>query len=145
MRDTLAPSDDIRSLLFNFNAPHFATFWYLNVDRWLWELQRSLVTATKSRKKQRTEQVEAALKAEEDRKCTERENFLITAVPVTMQASYEPALHHAVGDDHDDGKPIKNNKEPLLRKPNEISPFDAQGNAAVNRLFYDALIDSFQS
>ena len=88
-------------------------------------MQRSLVTATKSRKKQQTEQVEAALKAEEDRKCTERENFLITAVPVTMQASYEPALHHAVGDDHDDGKPIKNNKEPLLRKRNEISLFDA--------------------
>lgn len=61
------------------------------------------MTATKSRKKQQTEQMEAALKAEEDRKCRERENFLITSVPVTSQASYEPALHHTAGDDHDDG------------------------------------------
>ena len=60
------------------------------------------MTATKTRKKQQTELIESALKAEEDRKRTERENFLITAVPVTAQASYEPALHHAAGDDHDD-------------------------------------------
>lgn len=61
------------------------------------------MTATKTRKKQQTELVESALKAEEDRKCSERENFLITTVPVVQQASYEPALHHAAGDDHDDG------------------------------------------
>lgn len=68
--------------------------------------QRSLVTATKTRKKQQTELIESALKAEEDRKCSERENFLITAVPVTIQASYEPALHHAGSDDHDEGESI---------------------------------------
>lgn len=65
--------------------------------------QRSLVTATKTRKKQQTELVESALKAEEDRKCSERENFLIRSVPVTSQASYEPVLHHTGADDHDDG------------------------------------------
>lgn len=65
--------------------------------------QRSLVTATKTRKKQHTELIESALKAEEERKCSERENFLIGAVPVTIQASYEPALHHSAGDDHDEG------------------------------------------
>lgn len=61
------------------------------------------MTATKTRKKQQTELVESALKAEEDRKCNERENFLISTVPVTIQASYEPALHHSGADDHDDG------------------------------------------
>jgi hypothetical protein len=68
------------------------------------DTHRSLVTATKTRKKQQTELVESALKAEEDRKCNERENFRISAVPVTIQASYEPALHHVGADDHDDGK-----------------------------------------
>jgi hypothetical protein len=67
------------------------------------DTHRSLVTATKTRKKQQTELVESALKAEEDRKCSERENFRISAVPVTIQASYEPALHHVGADDHDDG------------------------------------------
>ena len=52
------------------------------------------MTATKTRKKQQTELIECALKAEEDRKRSERENFRITTVPVTVQASYEPALHH---------------------------------------------------
>ncbi|XP_046453317.1 protein unc-80 homolog isoform X4 [Daphnia pulex] len=66
------------------------------------DTHRSLVTATKTRKKQQTELVESALKAEEDRKCSERENFRISAVPVTIQASYEPALHHVGADDHDD-------------------------------------------
>ncbi|XP_045030143.1 protein unc-80 homolog isoform X4 [Daphnia magna] len=66
------------------------------------DTHRSVVTATKTRKKQQTELVESALKAEEDRKCSERENFCISAVPVTIQASYEPALHHSGADDHDD-------------------------------------------
>lgn len=68
------------------------------------DTHRSVVTATKTRKKQQTELVESALKAEEDRKCSERENFCISAVPVTIQASYEPALHHSGADDHDDGR-----------------------------------------
>jgi hypothetical protein len=67
------------------------------------DTHRSLVTATKTWKKQQTELVESALKDEEDRKCSERENFRISAVPVTIQASYEPALHHVGADDHDDG------------------------------------------
>ncbi|EFX80552.1 hypothetical protein DAPPUDRAFT_318531 [Daphnia pulex] len=75
------------------------------------DTHRSLVTATKTRKKQQTELVESALKAEEDRKCSERENFRISAVPVTIQASYEPALHHVGADDHDDGS--KKVKHPL--------------------------------
>jgi hypothetical protein len=42
-----------------------------------------------------------ALQAQEDKKRTERENFLITTIPITVQAAYEPS--HAVGDDHDEG------------------------------------------
>ncbi|XP_069694357.1 protein unc-80 homolog isoform X2 [Periplaneta americana] len=44
-----------------------------------------------------------ALQAQEDKKRTERENFLITTIPITVQAAYEPSLYHAVGDDHDEG------------------------------------------
>lgn len=45
-----------------------------------------------------------ALQAQEDKKRVERENFLITTIPVTVQAAYQPSLYHAVGDDHDEGR-----------------------------------------
>lgn len=61
------------------------------------------MTATKTRKKQQTELIKMALQAQEDKKRTERENFLITTIPITVQAAYEPSLYHAVGDDHDEG------------------------------------------
>ena len=33
-----------------------------------------------------------------------RESFLITAIPIVIQAAYEPSVPHAVGDvDHDEG------------------------------------------
>jgi hypothetical protein len=44
-----------------------------------------------------------ALQAQEDKRRTERENFLITTIAITVQAAYEPSLYHAVGDDHDEG------------------------------------------
>jgi hypothetical protein len=71
-------------------------------------LQRSLVTATKTRKKQQTELIKLALQAEEDKKRQEREDFLITTIPITFQAAYEPSLYHAAGEDHDDGTSLKN-------------------------------------
>ncbi|XP_059490383.1 protein unc-80 homolog isoform X4 [Neocloeon triangulifer] len=64
------------------------------------ESHRSLVTATKTRKKQQTELIKLALQAEEDKKRQERENFLITTIPITFQAAYEPSLHQH--EDHDD-------------------------------------------
>ncbi|XP_065337258.1 protein unc-80 homolog isoform X7 [Cloeon dipterum] len=64
------------------------------------ESHRSLVTATKTRKKQQTELIKLALQAEEDKKRQERENFLITTIPITFQAAYEPSLH--LHEDHDD-------------------------------------------
>ncbi|KAL1123884.1 hypothetical protein AAG570_001654, partial [Ranatra chinensis] len=67
------------------------------------ESHRSLVTATKTRKKQQTELIKMALQAREDKKRSERENFLVTTIPITIQAAYEPSLHHGVGDDHDEG------------------------------------------
>lgn len=60
------------------------------------------MTATKTRKKQQTELIKLALQAEEDKKRQERENFLITTIPITFLAAYEPSLHHP--DDHDDGR-----------------------------------------
>lgn len=44
-----------------------------------------------------------ALQAQDDKKREERENFLITTIPITVQAGYEPSLYHAAGDDHDEG------------------------------------------
>ncbi|XP_044582754.1 protein unc-80 homolog isoform X6 [Cotesia glomerata] len=38
--------------------------------------------------------------AQDDKKREERENFLITTIPITVQAAYEPS---PVGDDHDEG------------------------------------------
>ncbi|XP_034937651.1 protein unc-80 homolog isoform X5 [Chelonus insularis] len=64
------------------------------------ERHRSLVTATKTRKKQQTELIKQALQAQDDKKREERENFLITTIPITVQAAYEPS---PVGDDHDEG------------------------------------------
>ncbi|XP_032667267.1 protein unc-80 homolog isoform X7 [Odontomachus brunneus] len=64
------------------------------------ERHRSLVTATKTRKKQQTELIKKALQAQDDKKREERENFLITTIPITVQAAYEPS---PVGDDHDEG------------------------------------------
>ncbi|XP_031777864.1 protein unc-80 homolog isoform X3 [Nasonia vitripennis] len=64
------------------------------------ERHRALVTATKTRKKQQTELIKRALQAQDDKKREERENFLITTIPITFQAAYEPS---PVGDDHDEG------------------------------------------
>ncbi len=41
--------------------------------------------------------------AEEDRRRAARENFLMTSVPITQQAAYEPALHNT-GDEHEEGR-----------------------------------------
>ncbi|CAB0043579.1 unnamed protein product [Trichogramma brassicae] len=67
------------------------------------ERHRALVTATKTRKKQQTELIKRALQAQDDKKKEERINFLITTIPITFQAAYEPS---PVGDDHDDGMKI---------------------------------------
>jgi hypothetical protein len=40
------------------------------------------------------------LQAQDDKKRKERENFLITTIPITLQAAYEPS---PVGEDHDEG------------------------------------------
>lgn len=58
------------------------------------------MTATKTRKKQQTELIKRALQAQDDKKREERENFLITTIPITVQAAYEPS---PAGDDHDEG------------------------------------------
>jgi len=52
------------------------------------------VTATKTRKTQQAELVKMALKTEEDKKRAEREQFLITTVAITKEASYEPSTYH---------------------------------------------------
>ncbi|KAJ8932970.1 hypothetical protein NQ314_014301 [Rhamnusium bicolor] len=75
------------------------------------ERHRSLVTATKTRKKQQTELIKMALQAQDDKKREERENFLITTIPITIQAAHEPSLYHTseeheeVDDEQVEGQP----------------------------------------
>ncbi|XP_066978451.1 protein unc-80 homolog isoform X1 [Macrobrachium rosenbergii] len=82
--------------------PHFKT----NVEEvTVNQIQhRSYVTATRTRRKLQAEMVRSALEAEEKKRRIERENFLLTTVPVTIQAAYEPALHHVSPDDHEEGE-----------------------------------------
>ncbi|CAG9815242.1 unnamed protein product [Phaedon cochleariae] len=66
------------------------------------ERHRSLVTATKTRKKQQTELIKMALQAQDDKKREERENFLITTIPITIQAAHEPSLYHTSEEHEED-------------------------------------------
>lgn len=61
------------------------------------------MTATKTRKKQQTELIKMALQAQDDKKREERENFLITTIPITLKAAHEPSLYHT-SEEHEDGK-----------------------------------------
>lgn len=63
-------------------------------------LQRSFVTATKTRKKQQTEAIRYAIKQQEDKQRSERESFQLTTIPITQQASHAPGLDHT-GEDHE--------------------------------------------
>ncbi|XP_037051116.1 protein unc-80 homolog isoform X4 [Bradysia coprophila] len=64
------------------------------------ERHRSLVTATKTRKKQQTEAIRHAIQQQEDKQRAERQSFLLTTIPITQQASHEPGLDHVPGEDH---------------------------------------------
>ena len=50
--------------------------------------------------------VQSALRAEDEKKRISRENFMLTSVPITTQAAYEPALYHAVEDHDERRKPV---------------------------------------
>lgn len=64
-------------------------------------LQKSFVTATKTRRKQQIELVNKALQDEEEKLREERENYRISAVNISNEAAYEPALFRA--DEPEDG------------------------------------------
>uniref|UniRef100_A0AAG5CN78 Protein unc-80 homolog n=1 Tax=Anopheles atroparvus TaxID=41427 RepID=A0AAG5CN78_ANOAO len=64
------------------------------------ERHRSLVTATKTRKKQQTEAIRHAMLQQEDKQRSERQSFLITTIPITQQAAHEPGLDHGPTEDH---------------------------------------------
>jgi hypothetical protein len=63
-------------------------------------LQRSFVTATKTRRKQQLELIQKALADEKEKLKEERQAYRLSAVPIAMHASYEPALHRA--DEHEE-------------------------------------------
>ncbi|KAI1307248.1 Protein unc-80 -like protein [Halotydeus destructor] len=63
-------------------------------------VQKSFVTATKTRRKQQIELVHKALQKEKEKLRDEREIFRISAVPITNQAAYEPALFHTMTEEH---------------------------------------------
>lgn len=64
------------------------------------ERHRSLVTATKTRKKQQTDAIRQAIQVQEDKERLERQSFMLTTIPITQQASHEPGLDHVAGEDH---------------------------------------------
>jgi len=55
-------------------------------------VQKSFVTATKTRRKQQIELVTKALREKHDKLREDREKYHITAVPVTLYAAFEPTL-----------------------------------------------------
>lgn len=61
---------------------------------------RSLVTATKTRKKQKSDAIKQAIQAQVEKERLERLSFMLTTIPITQQASHEPGLDHATGEDH---------------------------------------------
>ncbi|XP_038122393.1 protein unc-80 homolog isoform X5 [Culex quinquefasciatus] len=65
------------------------------------ERHRSLVTATKTRKKQQTEAIRHAIQERMDKQRSERQSFLITTIPITQLAAYEPGLDHSPGENID--------------------------------------------
>lgn len=64
------------------------------------ERHRSLVTATKTRKKQQSDAIRHAIQVQEDKERLERQSFMLTTIPITQQASHEPGLDHVQGEDH---------------------------------------------
>ncbi|XP_035712762.1 protein unc-80 homolog isoform X4 [Folsomia candida] len=94
--------------------------------------RRYLVTATKTRKTQQAELVRLALKTEEDKKRTEREQFLITTVAITKEASYEPSLHHVVGEDEEEeGQVLGQGEKATLGATSSIPPNLSSGATAA--------------
>ncbi|RWS14513.1 protein unc-80-like protein [Dinothrombium tinctorium] len=71
-------------------------------------LQRSFVTATKTRRKVQIELVQKALQEEEDKLREERELYRISAVPIVNEAAYEPSLHRIEEHEElDDDQPVE--------------------------------------
>lgn len=66
-------------------------------------VQKSFVTATKTRRKQQIELVTKALKEKHDKLREDREKYHITSVPITLYAAYEPTLGNQAGGDEMDG------------------------------------------
>lgn len=68
------------------------------------ERHRSLVTATKTRKKQQTEAIKHAIQLQEDKQRAERQSFMITTIAITQQAAHAPGIDHTPGEEHGEGK-----------------------------------------
>jgi len=73
-------------------------------------LQRSFVTATKTRRKQQIELVNKAIQDEEERLREERETYRISALPIMNEAAYEPALYRS-------DEPEEMDEDQLIEKP----------------------------
>ena len=53
-------------------------------------LQKSFVTATKTRRKQQIEMIHKALADQQEKMREERENYVISSVAIANETSYEP-------------------------------------------------------
>lgn len=74
---------------------------------------QTIMTMTKTRRKQKQEILQRAIRQAEERRMQERQQYQLCAVAVPQQSAYEPALFQtpAVAEDHDDeegaGKPAQ--------------------------------------
>ncbi|KAF2352742.1 hypothetical protein FHG87_016501 [Trinorchestia longiramus] len=104
-------------------------------------LLRSFITANRTRHKLQEEMVKTALKAEECKRRTERENFLLSTVPVTIQAAYEPALHHVTADEekHEDEEKEGEKGESKAAEGTSLRPLAAPPVTVAQQLFPSSL------
>ncbi|XP_065573108.1 protein unc-80 homolog isoform X4 [Artemia franciscana] len=124
----------VHSIEFTLPSPRIGTEWPIVANPpWLPETKstveevtlnqdmqhRSLVTATKTRKRLELDMIENALQAEEDRKRQERETFHVSNIPASTLASFEPSLHHVTPEEHEedaeiiDSLPLRGSVAPL--------------------------------
>lgn len=86
------------------------------------ERHRSLVTSTKTRKKQQSDAIQQAIQVQEDKERLERQSFMLTTIPITLQASHEPGLDHTTGEDHTEEEDNDGTRAPHLHAAHSLFP-----------------------
>ncbi len=84
------------------NQDEFVGYFYLkNENKNNFNIQRAVVTTSKTRKKHQQEFIHSALMTEEISKRVARENFTMSTVSMLQAASFEPLLHQSRDEDEE--------------------------------------------